>query len=364
MSEAWLESRTVEANGQRIHLKIAEGSGPLVLFCHGFPESWLSWRHQLLALSSAGYRAVAMDMRGYGRSAKPTDPRAYRNAELVADCVGVVEALGEASAVIVGHDLGAPVAWAGAWTRPDIFRAVVGLSLPFGGRGLACLPGSPFGELRPAEAASQLTGPDLILYSQSFTQSGDVVLREAERDLGSWLLSALYSLSADRPLPAELAGVDLTALPPDALVGFIRAAMCVPRSASFNTTLLLPDALPAWLSQDTLDRSIAELEYSGLVGPLNYYRNAEEDWDALGEFAGRPITVPALFIGGDRDVVTIWAQEAIRRADEVFTDLRGRIIVPDCGHWIQQEKPDAVNAALLTFLSTLENPPAASGDIQ
>ena len=90
-----LESRTVLANGQHIHLTMAGGSGPLVLLCHGFPESWMSWRHQLPALAAAGYRAVAVDMRGYGRSSKPLEASAYCNAELVADCVGVVQALGE-----------------------------------------------------------------------------------------------------------------------------------------------------------------------------------------------------------------------------------------------------------------------------
>jgi pimeloyl-ACP methyl ester carboxylesterase len=105
------ESRSVRANGQRIHVRIAGSSGPIMLPCHGFPELWYSWRHQLDALASAGFRAVAMDIRGYGRSSKPTDVAAYRITEAVADCVGVDEALGEPTAVIVGHDFGAPVAW-------------------------------------------------------------------------------------------------------------------------------------------------------------------------------------------------------------------------------------------------------------
>jgi pimeloyl-ACP methyl ester carboxylesterase len=136
----------------------------MVLLCHGFPESWYSWRHQLDALAAAGYRAVAMDMRGYGRSSKPADVAAYRITELVGDCVGVVEALGESTAVIVGHDYGAAVAWTAAWTRPDVFTAVAGLSQPFGGRGLAALPGSPFGEVRPGVAHRELAGPDMLFY--------------------------------------------------------------------------------------------------------------------------------------------------------------------------------------------------------
>jgi pimeloyl-ACP methyl ester carboxylesterase len=152
--------RTVHANGLRFGVAEA-GQGPLVLFCHGFPESSYSWRHQLPVLAQAGFRAVAPDMRGYGRSAKPADPDAYVITELVADCVGLVEALGEQTAVIVGHDWGAAIAWTAAWTRPDVFRAVAALSVPFGGRGLTALPGNPLGERRPSIVERELAGPDL-----------------------------------------------------------------------------------------------------------------------------------------------------------------------------------------------------------
>ena len=122
--------RTVEANGIAIHLAEA-GSGPVVLLCHGFPESWYSWRHQLKALAEAGYRAVAPDMRGYGQTGQPQDIDQYTLFHLVGDMVGVLDALGAPQAVVVGHDWGAPVAWHCALLRPDRFRAVAGLSVPF-----------------------------------------------------------------------------------------------------------------------------------------------------------------------------------------------------------------------------------------
>lgn len=347
------QQRTVSANGQRIHLRLAGSAGPLVLLCHGFPESWYSWRHQLEALAAAGYRVVAIDMPGYGRSSKPADAKAYGVTELVATCVGVVDALGETRAVIVGHDLGAPVAWTGAWTRPDMFRAVVGMSVPFGARGLGCLPGSPFGELRPSEAGARIAGPDRMFYHEYFALHADAAGREAERDIRSWLTAALYSLSADRPLPSELAGVDLTRLPPDMLLQFVRAAMSVPRAQGMSQVLELPEALPAWLGQDALEYCVAELEHGGLVGPLSWYKNFDLDWERLEAFQDKPVTVPALFIGGDRDIVTIWSREAISRANEMINDLRGTIIIPNCGHWIQQEQPEAVNKALLDFLKSL-----------
>lgn len=347
------DEQTVRANGQRIQLRIAGSSGPMVLLCHGFPESSYSWRQQLDALSAAGYRAVAMDMRGYGRSSKPSEPDAYRITELVADCVGVVEALGESDAVIVGHDFGAPVAWTAAWTRPEVFRAVVGMSVPFGGRGLAALPGNPFGERRPSLVHDEIAGPDLLFYQDYFALPGGIAAREFEQDLRGWLASALYSLSADRPLPPELAGVDLTTLPPDFLLEFVRASMCVPRGQGFGANLVRPEELPGWLDQDDLDYLVSELEHTGLVGPLAWYRNADLSWESLAEHEGKPVTVPALFIGGDRDVATIWSQEAIARAEEHVPDLRGSVIVPGCGHWIQQEHPDVVNKELLFFLDGL-----------
>ncbi|HEX7825230.1 MAG TPA: alpha/beta hydrolase [Mycobacterium sp.] len=336
-----------------MYLRIAGTSGPIVLLCHGFPESWYSWRHQLDVLAAAGFRAVAMDMRGYGRSSKPTEVAAYRMTELVGDCVGVVQALGESTAVIVGHDAGAPVAWSAAWTRPDVFRAVVGLSVPFGGRGTAALPGSPFGEVRPSVAHRDLAGPDTMFYQEYFALPGDVAAREMEQDLRSWLAAGLYSMSADRPLPPQLVGVDLTSLPEDMIREFVRGAMCVPHGNTFAALLQSPEQLPDWLGEDDLDFYVSEFEHGGMIAPLNFYRNRDLDWEMLGEYEGKPVTVPAMFIGGDRDAATIWSQEAIARADEVCTDLRGSTILRNCGHWIMQEQPDAVNKELLVFLQGL-----------
>ena len=117
--------RTVDANGIKIHYAEA-GAGPLVILCHGWPESWYSWRHQLSALAEAGYRAVAPDMRGYGQTDRPEQVEKYTMLHLVGDMVGLLDALGGGQAVIAGHDWGAPVAWNSALLRPDRFRAVIG----------------------------------------------------------------------------------------------------------------------------------------------------------------------------------------------------------------------------------------------
>ncbi|HZZ49641.1 MAG TPA: alpha/beta hydrolase [Pseudonocardia sp.] len=342
--------RTVQAGRQRVHL-VEAGTGPLVLMCHGFPESWYSWRHQLTALSEAGYRAVAMDMRGYGRSGKPLAVTDYRITELVNDCVELVHALGEQSAVIVGHDWGAPVAWTAAWTRPDVFRAVAGLSVTFGGRGLMGLPGDPLGERRPSLVEREVAGPDLRFYQEHFcADSGSA---EFQGDVSTIVRKVLYGLSADAPLPPELAGVDLTTLPEEGILAFTRAVMCLPPGIGLLDRVPVPETMPPWASEADVEFYVSELEHTGFEGGLNYYRNVELDWELLEAYEGQQIRVPSLFIGGDRDVATIWGKDAIALLPKTQSDLRGAHIIRDCGHWMQQEQPGQVNDLLLEFLRGL-----------
>jgi pimeloyl-ACP methyl ester carboxylesterase len=348
-------SRTVMAGAQRVHL-VEAGEGPLVLMCHGFPESWYSWRHQLVALADAGYRAVAMDMRGYGRSGKPEKVHDYRITELVADCVGVVQALGEETAVIVGHDWGAPVAWTAAWTRPDVFRAVAGLSVVFGGRGLMGLPGDPLGERRPSTVERELAGPDLLFYQEHWSSAAGSA--EFLGDVRSWIRGGLYGFSASPPLSPELAAPplegDLTRLPDEAIAGFTRSVMCFQPGTSMRDRLPpVPDPLPDWLTEADVDFYVGEFERTGFEGGLNYYRCVDLNWELLEAYEGRPVSVPSVFIGGDRDVATVWAKEAIALLPKTQSDLRGSHIVRNSGHWIQQEQPDEVNRLLVEFLRGL-----------
>src|SRR5262245_37675892 len=178
-----VQHRVVETNG--IHLRIAEqGSGPLVILCHGFPESWYSWRHQIAALAGAGFHAVAPDMRGYGGSDHPHEIDQYTLLHLVGDMVGLVDALGAESAVIAGHDWGAPVAWNSALLRPDRFRAVIGLSVPF-------IPRFP---VRPTTVMPQTK--DAVFY-QLYFQTPGVAEAELERDPRRTIRRLLFSGSGD-----------------------------------------------------------------------------------------------------------------------------------------------------------------------
>lgn len=342
--DAAVSSRRVTANGYRIHL-LEAGSGPLVLMLHGFPETSHSWRHQLPALAEAGYHAVAIDMLGYGRSSKPT-VSATRITELVRTVTGVVEALGHSKAVVVGHDWGAPVAWTAAWIQPDVFEAVAGVSVAFSGRGLMGLPGSPFGEMRPSRIESEIAGSGRIFYQQYFSQPGTIA-REAEPDIRGWLNRVYYGISAAAPLPT------FSSLSSDEeVVALLReTAICLQRGKGFSDDLIEPEAQPEWLSLEDLDIYAAEFERAGLETALHSYRTNDLDWELLAPFEGRPLEVPALFVGGDRDLPTLWARDAINRMSEVAIDVRGRVIIDDCGHWVQQEKPDEFNRALLDFLN-------------
>jgi pimeloyl-ACP methyl ester carboxylesterase len=351
LMDSQLRHRNLSANGQRIHA-VEAGTGPLVLLVHGFPETWYSWRHQLTALSEAGYRAVAIDQRGYGRSSKPQQIHDYRITELVADLLGVVEALGENTATIVGHDWGAPPAWTAAWTHPEVFTAVVGVSVAFGGRSIP-LPGNPFGEHRPSQTSRQIAGDDQIFCHEYFSTPG-LVEQETLHDIRGWLEGLLYSMSALPAPPPELAALDPSTMSDPELVQLVRASpMCLRPGAQLRDSMAAPPAgaLAALWSADDLDHYIDTFERSGFTEPLHYYRCMDLNWELLAGYQDRPLEVPALFIGGDRDVATLWSQSAIHGFSARAPQARPPIVLANCGHWVQQEHPKAFNAALLDFLS-------------
>jgi pimeloyl-ACP methyl ester carboxylesterase len=320
--------RTIEANGIRIHLAEA-GAGPLVLLCHGFPESWYSWRHQLRALAEAGYHAVAPDMRGYGQTDRPEEIDRYTLLHLVGDAVGIVSALEVDRAVIVGHDWGAPVAWHAALFRPDIFRGVVGLSVPF----------RPRGKVRPTSAMPQT---EESLFYQLYFQTPGVAEAELERDLRRTIRRVLYSGSGDAPQRVDNA------------LGREAPGM-VPRTGGFLTRTIDPTELPAWLSEKDIDFYAGEFARTGFRGGLNWYRNIDRNWELMAAFAGLRVTVPALYVAGDRDLVVAFAgmDKLLPNLQKFVPDLRGATMLPGCGHWTQQERASEVNAAILGFLREL-----------
>ncbi|WP_088346058.1 MULTISPECIES: alpha/beta hydrolase [Rhodomicrobium] len=324
MSE--VKHRTIETNGLRMHIA-EQGEGPLVILCHGFPESWYSWRHQMRALAEAGFRAVAPDMRGYGQTEAPAEIEKYTLLHLTGDIVGLADALGAKTAVIVGHDWGAPVAWHCALLRPDLFRAVIGLSVPFIPR-------------RPNPPTSTMPQDEASLFYQLYFQTPGVAEAEFSRDPRATLRRVLYSGSGDIPRrsgsPSGLSGM-------------------VPRDGGFLTRTKDPEVLPAWLSEADLDFYAAEFARTGFRGGLNWYRNIDRSWELLAPFAGAKVSVPALYITGERDLVVQFRgmDRLIPNLKLFVPQLRETIMLPGCGHWTQQERPAEVNAAMLEFLRGL-----------
>ncbi|WP_030244811.1 MULTISPECIES: alpha/beta fold hydrolase [unclassified Streptomyces] len=311
--------RLVPSPAGRLHL-VEQGDGPLVLLLHGFPESWYAWRHQLPALAAAGCRAVAVDVRGYGRSSRPAAVEAYRMLELVEDNVAVVEALGERSAVVVGHDWGATIAATSALVRPDVFRAVGLLSVPY------TPPGGP----RPSEVFARMGGEEEF-YVSYFQRPGRAEA-EVEPDVRGWLAGFYAALSADTTPVADPHFV--------ARGGRLRDRFPA-------------DRLPHWLSEADLDVFAGEFERTGMTGALNRYRNMDRDWEDLADFAGAPIRQPSLFIGGGLDASTTWLAAAIESFPATLPGLTASHILDGCGHFVQQERAAETNRLLIDWLAGL-----------
>jgi pimeloyl-ACP methyl ester carboxylesterase len=318
-----LKRRVVETNGIKMHIA-EQGEGPLVLLCHGFPEAWYSWRHQLKALADAGFHAVAPDQRGYGHTERPERIDAYTQLHLVGDMVGLLDALGEETAVVVGHDWGAPVAWNSALLRPDRFRAVAGLSVPYTGRG----------PIAPTKGLKAAFG-DNFFYILYFQTPG-VAEHELQKDVRRTMRMVLYSIAADLGPRAS------QPLAPQPL----------PKTASFLDQMVDPEKLPPWLTEADLDFFVAEFERTGFRGGLNWYRCMDLTWELMAPWAGAKIHQPALFITGDRDPVRTFAP-AGDAMKALVPNLRDMIVLPGCGHWTQQERPKEVNEALISFLRNL-----------
>ncbi|MCX5384598.1 alpha/beta fold hydrolase [Streptomyces sp. NBC_00083] len=314
-----VEHRMIDVNGVRLHIA-EEGEGPLVVLLHGFPESWHSWRHQFGPLAAAGFRVVAPDQRGYGRSDHPADVAAYSILHLVGDVVGLIRALGEEKAYVVGHDWGAPVAWHTALLRPDMVLGVAGLSVPPPSRG----PEPPLVAMEREFGGR--------FYWNYFDRPG-VADAEFAKDPRLTLRKFFYGASGDTAGEVTQPLVD-----PDR--GWLAA-------------MEDPEEMPGWFTEGDLD-ALTESFSRGFTGALNWYRNLDRNWELTAPWQDAVITSPALYLYGDRDLVPAFpgAPEFIASLPDRMPGLhREPIVLPGCGHWTQQERPDEVNAALIDFLT-------------
>ncbi|MBK9360604.1 MAG: alpha/beta hydrolase [Rubrivivax sp.] len=297
------------------------GSGPLVLLCHGFPELSHSWRHQVAALAAAGCSVAAPDMRGYGGTEAPAEIEQYTLLHLVGDMVDLVRVLGQTQAVVVGHDWGAAVAWHCALLRPDLFRAVAGLSVPY----------APPGKV---DLITALENAGIHDFYMQYFQAPGVAEAELDADPAASIRRIHWSGSGDAPARStfgRLGGGGLLA----------------------NTSE--PPQLPGWLSAADLEVYAAAFRASGFRGGLNWYRNLRRNTALLSPWRGQPIRQPSLFIAGTRDDVLKFpaSQAQIDAYPRTLPGLRGCHLIDGAGHWIQRERADAVNALLIEFLRGL-----------
>lgn len=319
--------RTVAVNGVDLHV-VEEGVGPPVVFAHGFPELAYSWRHQTPSVAAAGYRAVAPDQRGYGRSSRPGAVESYDILHLTGDLVALLDNLGEEKAVFVGHDWGAMVAWQTALLYPDRVAGVCAMSVPFVPRAQ-----------RPPTESWRTIFADSFFYILYFQEPG-----VADAELGA---------DPAKTMRRMLAGLRLREDRPDA------SLMAANDGRGFLDRLAEPDRLPDWLTEEELDVYVREFRRTGFTGGLDWYRNFDRNWELTPHLAGAKVTVPSCFVAGAQDPVLVMTPPS--RQDEWLTDHRGTVLAPGAGHWIQQERPDEVNRALLDFLDSVGRDFSAEG---
>jgi pimeloyl-ACP methyl ester carboxylesterase len=320
-----VQLRMIDNNG--LQMRIAEaGEGRLVLMLHGWPESWYSWRHQIRALAEAGYRAVAPDMPGYGMTDKLSSIEGYNIVSLADYVVGVIDALGEEKAILVGHDWGAALAWSTVQLHPSRFTALINMSVPFWGH-----PPVP-----PMQIFRKRFG-DKFFYQLYFQEPG-VAEREFDNDPRGILSRLLCSPDSFRQKPA---------IQDD----HKDAGGWIPRLGE-------PESLPVWLGEEDLNYFVAEFSRAGFEGGLNYYRNIDLNWELMAHYAEQDITLPTLFIAGEKDMVIGGAtREALRQSmSKRIPNLRDVVLFPGVGHWVQQEAAEETNRVMLEFLTSLQSP--------
>lgn len=323
--------RFIETNEIRMRI-VEQGSGPLVLLCHGFFGCWYTWRPQLAALADAGYHAVAMDQRGYGQTDCPDSIEAYNICNLVSDITGLVYALGETRCSIVGHDWGAAVAWTMALLRPDIIDSVCLISIPY----LYDFFDGPV----PTTAMTQAAGPNLQIYQVYFQQPG-VADAELRKDVRASLLGYFYRASATPP--------------PDERWSFI-----FPKGLTFLDTISPPSSLPPWLTEEDLESFVREYQTSGFTGGLNWYRNLDRDRELLGFLKQAKIRQPSLFLAGEADAMMTMYQPQLQSMDAWIPGLKAKIVLPDVGHWVPQEQPQVTSRYLIDFLNGVRHTAAVT----
>lgn len=307
------EPHFIESNGIRMAV-YEQGDGPAVVLLHGFPELAFSWRHQFPALAGAGYRAIAPDQRGYGKTSVPPKVSDYRIEELIADTEGLLDALELQSAVFVGHDWGALLLWQMAMLAPERIDKLIILNIPH-------YPRPP---VDPISIWRRRFGDDFYIVNFQDSDEADHVFA---RDTAHFFDVTMRRNQVSREF--------FDKLPPE------RKVVSLLKSLERKTQSGEP-----LLAENERDYYASAFATSGFTGPINWYRNWTHNWEAL-EGVDQTIDIPTLFIGAVDDVII--APEHIEAMRPLVSDLEIHML-KNCGHWSQQEKPDEVNRLILDWL--------------
>jgi pimeloyl-ACP methyl ester carboxylesterase len=317
-------TRTVDLpSGHRLQVEDV-GAGVPVILCHGFPGLGYSYRHQLQPIADAGLRAIAPDMLGYGGSSAPTDPAEYEHSRTTPDLLALLDDVGAERGVFVGHDFGAPAAWNVALRAPHRVAGLVLLSVPYDPIRLPIPPSDVY-----ARAAQRH-----FLHTHYFQQPG-VAERELDVNPRDFLARLFHALSG----------------------AYRYVDIWQPDSVGKGYLDVLPQAPPLpwpWLTENEFEHYVETFARTGFAGGLNWYRALDGNWTHDADYEGRALDVPTLFIAGSNEpVLQILGRDALDRMNAATTDLRGVHLLDGAGHWVQQERPDEVNALLVDFLRDL-----------
>lgn len=306
----------------RLNVAVA-GQGPLILCVHGFPELWYSWHHQIAHFSRRGYTVAALDVRGYGGSSKPHDIAAYSIRNLASDVAAAIDQLGGGTAIVFGHDWGAPIAWNTALLYPAKVTAVAGLSVPY-------IPQGPVSFIDMVKTIYK----DRFFYQLYFQKEG-VAEAELEADIPTALRKTYFAVCGAAPLNKWLEHKRADAKLLDGMID--------------------PHPFPDFMGEEDLRVYVDAFRTGGFRDPLNRYRAQNIDPGELADVAGKSVTQPSFFIAGARDPVRsfIPGMDLYENPGAACTDFRGSTILPGIGHWVQQEAPTQTNAALEDFLKGL-----------
>ncbi|KAJ8772056.1 hypothetical protein K2173_027233 [Erythroxylum novogranatense] len=311
-----IKHRMVDVNGIKMHIA-EKGQGPVILFLHGFPELWYTWRHQILALSQLGYHAVAPDLRGFGDSEAPPSSTSYTCHHIVGDLIALLDHLGADKVFLVAHDWGAIIGWYLCLFRPDRVKAYVCLSVPF-------RPRNP--KIKPLESMRLLFGDDY--YMCRFQEKGAI---EAEiQSVG--VAEVLKKILTDRkPGPARLA-----------------------KENAFGICKESSVVLPSWFTEADLHYYATKFSQKGFTGGLNYYRALDLNWELTAAWTGVPVKVPVKFVVGELDMVytTPGVKEYVHSKDfkRHVPLLEETVVMEGAAHFNNQERPEETNNHIYDFI--------------